>query len=455
MVVRELEIMTEHLRRVKDSNKALDVNELKSGVTRDFAAALQRLKDTLGKQIEELMQKRNDLTREIDDLIQMKDKGFQEYESLSARNHQLSKHNNELIQSIQGGMKANAHQHSADHGSIDGGRQVANGLGLYIQQNSRQGMRNESADIRHLGDSSTDFSQSTLVTDPDAEPIVVASPQVVKIGKGRPNVFKKGTQGFVKGLRNVRKEFASERPDRSTERNNSMGGYALEGTPYNQMPQVAEQVNTNNMMRTTPQEQAGRPGKFGDFFRGQGGEKGHLRHLKAGPNGSSSNLGEAVSGLVFGTDLSVRCDFEKRVIPSIVTRCIEEVELRGMNQEGIYRKSGGTGQVNTIRAGFERDNDFDISDPDLDIHAITSTLKQFLRKLPQPLVTYDVYELLLDCARIEDQRERALPMKEAVAQLPRSHKDCLEFLVFHLAKVMAHERENLVSIHQLSPPLGS
>jgi len=116
-----------------------------------------------------------------------------------------------------------------------------------------------------------------------------------------------------------------------------------------------------------------------------------------------------------------------------------------MDVEGIYRKSGGTGQVNQIRAGFERDNDFDISDPDLDIHAVTSALKQFLRKLPTPLISYDVYDMLLDCARIEDQKARAQPMKEAINQLPKSHKDCLEFLVFHLAKVMAHEKHNLMT----------
>ncbi|KIW09040.1 hypothetical protein, variant [Verruconis gallopava] len=438
LVVRELEIMTEHLRRAKDSNQALDVNELKSGVTRDFAAALQKLKDTLGKQIEELMQKRNDLTSEIDDLIQMKDKGFQEYESLSARNHQLTQHNNELIASIQGNMKASARHNAAD-GSADAGRQMANGLGLYISQN-KHGVRQDSNDLRELLSSSTDYSQTTLATDQDSEPLVVATPQVVKIGKGRPNVFKKGTQGFVKGLRNVRKELAgAERTDRSAERNNSMP-YNLEGTPYNQMPQVTDQ--SRNETRT-PADAAGRQ-KFGDFFRGERSEKGHLKHLKGGPNSSNTNL-VSDSNLVFGTDLSLRCEYEKRVIPSIVSRCIEEVELRGMDVEGIYRKSGGTGQVNQIRAGFEKDVDYDISDPDLDIHAVTSALKQYLRKLPTPLITYDVYEHLLECARIEDQKARAQPMKAAINALPKSHKDCLEFLVFHLAKVMAHEKHNLMT----------
>ena len=48
------------------------------------------------------------------------------------------------------------------------------------------------------------------------------------------------------------------------------------------------------------------------------------------------------------------------MIPRIVSRCIEEVELRGMDVEGIYRKSGGTSQVNQVRSGFETDTEHDI-----------------------------------------------------------------------------------------------
>ena len=50
--------------------------------------------------------------------------------------------------------------------------------------------------------------------------------------------------------------------------------------------------------------------------------------------------------------------------------------------EGIYRKSGGKGQVDAIQDGLTRNLDHDISDPDLDIHTVTSVLKQYFRKLP-------------------------------------------------------------------------
>ena len=64
--------------------------------------------------------------------------------------------------------------------------------------------------------------------------------------------------------------------------------------------------------------------------------------------------------------------------------------------EGIYRKSGGKGQVDAIQDGLTRNLDHDISDPDLDIHTVTSVLKQYFRKLPIPLITFDVYDSMID-----------------------------------------------------------
>lgn len=157
---------------------------------------------------------------------------------------------------------------------------------------------------------------------------------------------------------------------------------------------------------------------------------------------------------LFGSDLTVRCNLEGRVIPAIVARCIEEVEIRGMDVEGIYRKSGGSGQVNQLKSGFEAiaptsTETFDISDVDLDIHAVTSTLKQYFRRLPVPLITYDVYDSLLEAVRVEDIEKRVVVMRECLDTLPRCHRDCLEFLVFHLGRVMEKAQFNLVSLTYL------
>jgi hypothetical protein len=117
-----------------------------------------------------------------------------------------------------------------------------------------------------------------------------------------------------------------------------------------------------------------------------------------------------------------------------------------MDMEGIYRKSGGSSQVQQVKEGFEKNpHDSDISDPDLDIHAVTSALKQYLRKLPTPLITYDVYDKLLDTNGITPSSARVSVMQAALQGLPRGHRDVLEFLVFHLKRVVDRESENLMT----------
>lgn len=120
-----------------------------------------------------------------------------------------------------------------------------------------------------------------------------------------------------------------------------------------------------------------------------------------------------------------------------------------MDMEGIYRKSGGSGQVKTIQQGFEKDGTYDISDPDLDIHAVTSALKQYFRKLPNPLITYEAYDPLLEAAQITDKEKQLESMKAAIEAMPQAHQDVLEYLVQHLCRVVKMESENLVRFRLL------
>lgn len=122
-----------------------------------------------------------------------------------------------------------------------------------------------------------------------------------------------------------------------------------------------------------------------------------------------------------------------------------------MDVEGVYRKSGGNSQVTMVKEAFEtNDPTFDLSDPDLDIHAVTSGLKQYFRKLPMPLITYDVYDTLLDATSIIDVDEKVRYMRRAVLDLPKAHRDVLEFLVFHLDRVIQHVQDNMMTSQNIA-----
>ena len=216
IVVRELEIMTEHLQKAKDSNQPINLKTLKTEVLQDLTSSIQRLKDSLSREVEVLVKQKDDLTDEISKLIAMKDKGFQEYDSLSTRNAQLTQHNNELIHSIQDFYKANRQPNG---GSFDGGRPFPNGLGIQLHK--------DRSDPTMFGtEPPMPGVLPGILPDNENEAFM---PKVVDIRKApKANMLKKGTQGFLRGVRGA---FNADK-DRAIERN---GSVQLEGLPYNQM----------------------------------------------------------------------------------------------------------------------------------------------------------------------------------------------------------------------------
>ncbi|KAG0155272.1 hypothetical protein PDIDSM_846 [Penicillium digitatum] len=405
IVLRELTVLTDHMEAEKRGGPSgpLDLGKLSNHVLRELAESIQKLKDSFAPQIEELMQKRNELTDELEAMRTQKEKSFQEFEQLSMKNAQLAELNNQLVHQIQELYKAME------------GQPRPNGLGI---SHSKQ---RSTHSIEVMKPSFNDYhgSMSTAHISEDSEPAtatVVPGPQVVSIRKGQPRKFnwKKGGQNVAKGVKGLKGAFMS-----------SEGGQAQEGG--------------NGIPRSQTQDPS-RQG-FGFFGNQKGKQGGKMSQADSVPV-----LAEATADALFGTELEARMEHEKSIIPAIVTRCIQEVELRGMNMEGIYRKSGAASVIQTIREGFECSPfDYDISDPDLDIHAVTSTLKQYFRKLPNPLITYEVYELVIDSAEVSPMSARIELMQKSLLELPRVHRDVLEFLVFHLRRVVERHEENLMT----------
>lgn len=416
MAMRELAAITENYEREKHGRAPVDLTTLTKKVADDIEAKLQTAKDEYAPQIAELVQKKNDLLEEVTNLSRMKEKSFQEFEQLSSKNAQLAELNNQLVNQIQGLYKASS-------ATTDSTRST-NGLGIYSHNKERS---TSSVDATKAGDLAS--SISTMTIQDDAEPAtIVPGPQVINIRKGvqaRKFNWKRGGQSVAKGVSKGLKAFSGEKEM-----------IAQDGT-------VQPIEGPSPLPRSHTQEP-----RFGFF-----GNQKRQAAWKNQQNGSSPALGDngpMNSDTLFGVDLEQRLEHEKAIIPSIVTRCIQEVELRGMDEEGIYRKSGASTVTQNIRDGFEQTREFDVSDPDLDIHAVTSALKQYFRKLPTPLITYEVYDSVLDTIEVPGQPPRVEDLRAALDGLPRVHRDVLEFLIFHLKRVVEHEKTNLMTSQNIA-----
>lgn len=52
--------------------------------------------------------------------------------------------------------------------------------------------------------------------------------------------------------------------------------------------------------------------------------------------------------------------------------------------------------------------------------------------------------LVLICTELEDSKAKAKALAEAIKEIPKAHRDTLQFLIFHLSRVIEHQEENLV-----------
>ncbi|KAH8553365.1 hypothetical protein BGW37DRAFT_422657 [Umbelopsis sp. PMI_123] len=189
---------------------------------------------------------------------------------------------------------------------------------------------------------------------------------------------------------------------------------------------------------------------------------GFLTHMKCISHvpqyclGLHTNNEGGSGGSLFGNDLTKQVEAESRTIPLLVERCIAAVELRGMDYEGIYRKSGGAAQMRSIQLSFEQGLDPDLTDDDEynDICAVTSILKQYLRELPNPLMTYELYPQFLESISMAPGEEKTQKFSSLFSQLPTANYDTLKALFIHLNNVREQSDENLMTAKNLAVVFG-
>ncbi|KAI1809328.1 RhoGAP-domain-containing protein [Poronia punctata] len=428
IMIRQLEVLAGYVERAKETKKPVDPRDLEESAIKDFVQKLEKLKQSMVANLEQLHAERDQLIEEKNRAIADRDRARVEFDQLVSKNAQLADLNNDITQRIQERFKTHSDA-----------RSPANGLGIYSHS---KGSSNHSVSL----DSASIQTGTTVIAPEHDEPIVEARPTVVKIGKPNGNMSKwrKGSkavaQNIAKGVN--RTVVAFQQPERHP---HGMAGENI-GLPYNMTVTPVESPVTHGPLNSSLNRQqgdAGRQGFFG-FKKTQ-----TMPKLVTATNASELSIAEPPN-VLFGSELCERAEYERRQIPSVVTRCIEEVELRGMEMEGIYRKTGGNSQTKLIQEGFDKNENFDISDPDLDITAVTSVLKQYFRKLPTPLLTYDIYDRVLETNSLLSDSEKCAHLQNVFNHLPRPHKDCLEFLMFHLSRVASRERENLMSPRNLA-----
>ncbi|KAI0080062.1 RhoGAP-domain-containing protein [Panus rudis PR-1116 ss-1] len=164
--------------------------------------------------------------------------------------------------------------------------------------------------------------------------------------------------------------------------------------------------------------------------------------------------------LIFGVslvDYATSRGLSDGEIPKIVKICINEIENRGMDAEGIYRVSGRHAAVTELQHKIERNEaTFMFQAPHDDVYAVASLLKLYLRELPEPVFKFPLQDRIAHTDEIEDQISKDFQLlRGKIRRLPPIHQATLKAIVEHLARVASHSEKNKMDAKNLAIVFGS
>ncbi|KAI9316596.1 Rho GTPase activation protein [Dichotomocladium elegans] len=139
-------------------------------------------------------------------------------------------------------------------------------------------------------------------------------------------------------------------------------------------------------------------------------------------------------------------------IPSVVRHIVNHLETRGLDTEGLFRKSPATEELSRAKAELNRGELIDLARYDINVAA--SLLKVFLKELPQPLVTA---KFCSEIGRLPDPETCSTDIFERVRNaLVDEYKgkpyqrNLLMYLLRFLDKVVQNADKNLMTAHNLA-----
>jgi len=134
-----------------------------------------------------------------------------------------------------------------------------------------------------------------------------------------------------------------------------------------------------------------------------------------------------------------------------VKKCIQVIESRDLEEQGLYRVVGMQSKVNSVVAGhFDAHKTLAqrLATPvegDVELKTICSALKLYLRTLKEPIFTFKLHNRFIEAAMIDDKAERIRTIHSLLKELPKRNYELLDILMKHLNNVSKHNEKNLMT----------
>ncbi|XP_014866371.1 PREDICTED: rho GTPase-activating protein 1 isoform X1 [Poecilia mexicana] len=157
---------------------------------------------------------------------------------------------------------------------------------------------------------------------------------------------------------------------------------------------------------------------------------------------------------VFGVSLVMlrQKDPDNHLVPVVMRDTISFLSEQGLEIEGIFRRSANVTLVKEVQLKYNSGATVNFRDME-DVHLAAVILKTFLRELPEPLLTYQLYNDIVNFTSVSSDNQAEV-MKTLVESLPEENYASLRYLITFLAQVSANSEVNKMTNSNLAVVFG-
>ncbi|KAM9426482.1 LOW QUALITY PROTEIN: rho GTPase-activating protein 44-like [Pholidichthys leucotaenia] len=155
----------------------------------------------------------------------------------------------------------------------------------------------------------------------------------------------------------------------------------------------------------------------------------------------------------YGKPLEEHLALSGRDIAFPIEACVTMLLECGMQEEGLFRVAPSASKLKKLKASLDC-GVLDIQEYSADPHAIAGALKSYLRELPEPLMTFELYNDWIQASNIQDQDKRLQALLSACEKLPPANNSNFKYLIKFLSKLTEYQDVNKMTPGNIAIVLG-
>ncbi|KAM6174349.1 rho GTPase-activating protein 44 isoform 2-T2 [Erethizon dorsatum] len=155
----------------------------------------------------------------------------------------------------------------------------------------------------------------------------------------------------------------------------------------------------------------------------------------------------------FGKPLEEHLTISGREIAFPIEACVTMLLECGMQEEGLFRVAPSASKLKKLKAALDCCV-VDVQEYSADPHAIAGALKSYLRELPEPLMTFELYDEWIQASNVQEQDKRLQALWNACEKLPKANHNNIRYLIKFLSKLSEYQDVNKMTPSNMAIVLG-